>query len=211
MVQLRLQGPHGEIEISASCFPKICSAVSAKVNVDSYDHLQGLQLADTTSAEIGQQNIDVLIGSDYYFDVVSGHVIRGSSGPTAVNSLFGWILSGPTSAEESREMVASTNLILERPELMTLSPFDIHSENDELSDALQKFWDTESSGILEDTPTSQLNDGEFLKSIHFDKNEGRYEVCLPWKEGFVPASNEYDMCVVRLRQLHSRLKKHKNC
>ena len=164
-----------------------CSAVSAKVNVDSYDHLQGLQLADTTSAEIGQQNIDVLIGSDYYFDVVSGHVIRGSSGPTAVSSLFGWIsVSGPTSAEESREMFASTDLILERPELMTSSPFDIHSENDELSDALQKFWYTESLGVLEDTPTSQLNDGEFL----------------PWKEGFVPVSNEYDMCVVRLRQLH---------
>ena len=95
--------------------------MSAKVNVDSYDHLQGLQLADSISAEIGQQNIDVLIGSDYYFDVVSGEVIRGSNGPTTVSSLFGWILSGPTSAEESREIFASTNLILERPELMTES------------------------------------------------------------------------------------------
>ena len=42
VVQLRLQGPQGEIEISALCFPKICSAVSAKVNVDSYVHLEGL-------------------------------------------------------------------------------------------------------------------------------------------------------------------------
>ena len=74
---------------------------------------------------------------------------------------------------------------------------------------MQKFWDTESLAVQEDTPTSQLNDGEFLKSIHFDKSDGRYEVCLPWKVGFVPASNKYDMCVVRLRQLHSLLKKNK--
>ena len=74
---------------------------------------------------------------------------------------------------------------------------------------MQKFWDTESLGVREDMPTSQLNDGKFLKNINFDENEGRYEVCLPWNEGFVPASNEYEMCVMRLRQLHSRLKKTK--
>ena len=209
VVQLRLQGSQGEIEISALCFPKICSAVSAKVNIDNYEHLQGLQLADTSIAETSQQNIDVLIGSDYYFDVVSGDVIRDNNGTVAMTSLFGWILSGLTSVEESREKFVSTNLILERPELLTMSPFDIHSKNDELSNALQKFWDTELLGVREDTPTSQLNDGEFLKNIHFDENEERYEVCLPRKEGFVPASNKYEMCVMRLRQLHSRLKKNK--
>ncbi|KAL9954863.1 hypothetical protein ACROYT_G042448 [Oculina patagonica] len=32
---------------------------------------------------------------------------------------------------------------------------------------------------------------------------------MPWKESLVPASNEYELCVTRLRQLHSRLKKNK--
>ena len=54
---------------------------------------------------------------------------------------------------------------------------------------------------------SQSEGGEFLESIHFDENEARYEVGLPWKEGLVPASNEYELCVTRLRQLHSQLKK----
>ena len=208
VVQLRLQGSQGEIEISAICFPTICSALSAKVNIDNYEHLQGLELTDTSIVETSQQNIEVIIGSDYYFDVVSGDVIRDSNGPVAMSSLFGWILSGPTSVEESREKFVSKNLILERPKLMTMSPFDIHSENDELSNALQKFWDTESLGVREDTPTSQLNDGEFLKNIHFDENEGRYEMCLPWKEGFVPASKEYEM-FSEIETLHSRLKKNK--
>ena len=162
---------------------KICPAVSAKVNVDDYAHLQGLELADASIVEGDQQNIDVFGGSDYYFDVVSRDVIRGESGPVAVSSMFGWILSGHTSVEDSREKFATTNLIIERPKLMSLSRFDIHSENDELSNALQKFWNIESLGVRDEPFESQLDGGEFLKNIHFDENEGRYEVFLPWKEG----------------------------
>ena len=196
VVNLRLQGCQGEIELSALCFPKICSAVSAKVNIDSHAHLQGLELADMTIAEDGQQDIDVLIGSDYYFDVISGDVIRGNSGPVAVSSMFGWILSGPASSEESTDKYATTNLIIEKPELMTLQPFDIHNENDELCNALQKFWDSESLGLQgkPHMPASHLDGSEFLESIHFDEKGGRYEVGLPWKEDLVPAVNEYEMC-----------------
>ena len=183
--------------------------MSAKVNIDNYAHLQDLELADMSIAETGQQDIDVLIGSDYYFDIVSGDVIRSNSGPLEVSSMFGWVLSGPTSAEESREKYATTNLIIEKSESMTSSPFDIHSENEELCNALQKFWDTESLGVREEPPVSQSDIGEFLGSIHFDENEGRYEVGLPWKGGLVPASNECALCITRLRQLHSRLKKNK--
>ena len=209
VVNVRLQGSQGEIKISALCFPKICSAVSPKGNIDNHVHLQGLELADMSIAETGQQDINVLIGSDYYCNIVSGDVIRGSSGPVAVSIMLGWVFSAPTSVEESREKFATTNLIMERQELMILSPFDIHSENDELCNALQKFWDTESLGVREKPPESHSDGGDFLERIHFDENEGRYEVGLPWKEGLVPASNEYGLCVTRLRQLHSRLKKNK--
>ena len=174
VVNLRLQGSQGEIEISALCFPKICSAVSAKINVNNYAHLQGLELADTSIVEGSQQNIDVLIGSDFYFDVVSGDVVCGNSGPVALSSTFGWILSGHASVEESRDKFTTTNLIIEKPELMSLSPFDIHSENDELSHALHKFWDTESLGVRDEPPVSQFDGDEFVKNIHFDEKEGRY-------------------------------------
>ena len=77
---------------------------------------------------------------------------------------------------------------------MFVSRFDIHSENDELSNALQKFWDTESLGVRDEPFESKLDGGESLKNIHFDEKEGRYEVFLPWKEGHFPASNEYNVC-----------------
>lgn len=95
------------------CFPQICSPVSAKVNANNYVNLQGLELADTSIIEGDQQNIDVLIGLDYYFDVVSGNVITGESHPVAVGSMFGWILSGHTSVEDSRKKFVTTNLIIE--------------------------------------------------------------------------------------------------
>ena len=61
--------------------------------------------------------------------------------------------------------------------------------------------------MRDEPPVSQLDGDEFVKNIHFDEKEGRYEVRLPWKEGQFPASNEYELCVTRLRQLHSRLNK----
>lgn len=41
----------------------------------------------------------MLIGFDYYFDIVFGDVIRGSSGFVVVSSLFGWVLFGFISVE----------------------------------------------------------------------------------------------------------------
>ena len=164
VVNLHLQGAHGEIEVSALCFQKICSPVSAKVNVDNYFHLQGLELADSSIVDGDNQNIDVLIGSDYYYDVVSGDVVRGDSGPVAISSMFGWILSGHASEAEARDKFSTTNLIIERSKPMLVSPFDIHSENDELTNSLQKFWDTESLGVQYATKVPQVDGEEFLKA-----------------------------------------------
>ena len=37
-----------------------------------------------------------LIGSDYYWSVVTGETVRGGvDGPVAVHTRLGWILSGP--------------------------------------------------------------------------------------------------------------------
>ena len=41
-----------------------CSPLPKRVDVNKYSHLQDLELADRS--EIGQDAIDILIGSDYY-------------------------------------------------------------------------------------------------------------------------------------------------
>ena len=52
-----------------------------------------LELAN--SFNCSTQQIDILIGSDYYYDFISGEVVRGETGPVAVGSKLGWLLSGP--------------------------------------------------------------------------------------------------------------------
>ena len=45
-------------------------------------------------------------------------------------------------------------------------------------------------------------------TVDIEKDQSK-SMCNPWKEGCFPASDEYGMCVTRLRQLHTRLKKNK--
>ncbi len=58
-------------------FPIICSPLNSKVNTN-YAQLEGLELADF---------------DDHYWDVVTGDAVKGESGPTAVSSKLGWLLS----------------------------------------------------------------------------------------------------------------------
>ena len=45
--------------------------------------------------DISFDTIDVLIGSDYYWQLVSGRVVRGDDGPVALHTNLGWVLTGP--------------------------------------------------------------------------------------------------------------------
>ena len=72
----------------------------------------------------------------------------------------------------------------------------------ELANSLNRFWDIESAGITE-TSSKVNEDEQFLRFIKFDKDEGRYEVDLPWRE----QTDNFDLCVTRLNCLKARLKK----
>ena len=94
VVKLCLQTrSHKELELVALNYPVICSPLPNKINVADFVHLEGLDFADNFDST---ESIDVLIGSNYYWDFVTGDSIKGEHGPTAVDSKFGWLLSGPT-------------------------------------------------------------------------------------------------------------------
>jgi len=79
-----------DIVIHALTFPTICAPPATMVNPHQFVKLMELELANYPRSE-GNDSIDVLIGSDYYWDIVSGDVNRGD-GPTAVNSKLGLLL-----------------------------------------------------------------------------------------------------------------------
>ena len=127
----------------------------------------------------------------------------------AINSVFGWLVSGPTKEKDSFAGVATTNLIIESP--LTSQDYACTIENkdadSELTRAVQRFWETEAIGIKE---KSNHNESNFVRNIHFLDGEGRYQVGLPWKDEILPNSTGYNMCVKRLHQLQSRLKRDRN-
>ena len=106
---------------------------------------------------------------------------------------------------ESHPCVSTTSLIIESP--LPLPTLMIgNQDSEELTRAVKQLWETEAIGIEEKTKPNESN---FVSDVQFLDDEGRYEVGLPWKEETAPKSTGYNMCVRRLRQLQSRLKKDK--
>ena len=81
----------------------------------------------------------------------------------------------------------------------------VEGSDGQLFQDLSKFWETESIGIVDQTPCVIE---QFPKVILFNWTIGRYEIVLPWKSDVRPLSNCHALCVNRLNQLYKRL--HKN-
>jgi len=58
------------------------------------EYLSHLDLADHCSEEACLE-IDILIGCDHYWKLVTGQILHEADGPVAVNTRLGWVLSGP--------------------------------------------------------------------------------------------------------------------
>jgi len=78
------------LDIIAYTSTVICSPLPTLVNTQVYEHLDGLDLADGDYDS--SKPIDVLIGSDYYWSIVTGDTIVGNHGPVALSSKLGWLL-----------------------------------------------------------------------------------------------------------------------
>ena len=52
-----------------------------------------LQLTDECSTP--REESYILIGSNFYWNIVTGEIVKADEGPVAVNSRLGWLLSGP--------------------------------------------------------------------------------------------------------------------
>ena len=176
MFSLQLQGEDGvlDIELSALAFPVICSPVSTRINIQEFPHLDGLQFADNLDG--GDQSIDMLLGADYYYKIVTGEVIKGDTGPTAVGSKLGWLLLGPTSTTTSSYTMS--HLVIDGRREMLFE----EKGNDELVSNLKRFWDLESLGIVQKNESIASTD--ILRDITF--NGKRYEVGLR-KKRYLPS------------------------
>lgn len=131
--------------------------------------------------------IDVLIGSDYYWEFVTGNVIKRISDPVAMESKLGWILSGVVDISESshNNKISSMNLILHE------SDVGFTQSHDDLVCSLEKFWQTESIDICGSGKEFKAEVERFLSNVHY--NRKRYNVKLPLKEGAETLPDHYQL------------------
>ena len=196
MVKLYLQGLEGgeKFNISAPTLPVICSPLPSAVGIARYPHLCGLQLGNDYSTASGE--IDVLVGSNFYWSVVTGDTVWGDHGPFTVNSKLGWLLSGAIDTMEARQISHAYVVI-------TVDPFNSLQEDDDiLVDSLWRFWEVESFWIANPWSTSPKST-LFLPSLTFEN--GHYKVGLPWKNIQLGVPDHLSLCENRLRFLLHRL------
>ena len=115
-------------------------------------------------------------------------MIRGEGGLVAINSEFGWVVTGLTNDAESKSKVSSLNLLIEERGSST---------------QLNRFWEIESMGIQESNE-EESTDKEFLKNIQYLEDEERYEVNLPCKSRLdkdKPLLQEYDKIIKDLEKM----------
>ena len=175
------------------CEPLSCQPVS--LCQDSFDHLVGLDLADPSDGS-SRLEVDVLVGSDQYWELTTGKVRRGRSGPVAINTELGWVLSGP--ATSPNQIQPFTSLLTH-----TLRVDSGTQAVQALDDRLKSFWELESFGISPHSNTNPSVHDEFEGSVSFV--DGRYEVELLWKKSHPPLADHYNLCLKRLRGLIRRL------
>ena len=143
----------------------------------------------------------VLIGADYYWHFLTGAIKRGESGPTALQTKVGWVLSGPVQGGSTLNSTQVNFMNTHALRVDTHDQFmDESLENRALERKLAEFWDLEAIGI---SPEEKSVYERFNEDITF--TDGRYEVKLPWKECHATPPDNCTLCQRRLKSLTRRL------
>ena len=131
--------------------------------------------------------LDILIGSDYYDDIVKTDTIRIDSGLYLISSILGWMFSGriPGASENGTDNVMFVQ------------------ENVDVSRAC---WNLEAIGVRNEFDNLQDEEiiDNFNKTVRKDKE--RYEVSWPWKLSKYELLSNYPLVEGRLKSLVKNFK-----
>ena len=145
--------------------PIICPPLSNNVQLTEIPlEFKALNVADP---------VDILIGNDHYAQVIIGNTKKSNDEQwMAIESKFGWLLSGPT-PKMIQEKTFSTVC-----QIINAGP----TEDDNLNETFKKFWEVSKvpEEFGEDDATGVQK--HFQDTIIFNQDTNRYNVRLPWKD-----------------------------
>ncbi|UYV83241.1 hypothetical protein LAZ67_23000262 [Cordylochernes scorpioides] len=133
-----------------------------------------------TKVDNNKTEIDILIGGDYYGQLLTGKIEQLAGGLTAIQTVLGWTLIGNTSSERpetSAQMVIT--LLATQPRVTSL-------------------WELETIGIQDPTEVISEKEKNVLMQEKFHEkicrgHDERYPVSLPWKEGIRTIPNNLEI------------------
>ncbi|KAK3748158.1 hypothetical protein QZH41_006187 [Actinostola sp. cb2023] len=191
VVTFTLHAEKENLRITALATPIICPPLSIKMkNFEIPPELKGLKLADKTN---GNLEVDIVIGNDQFGQLITGKMIKTSNEAIiAMESKFGWLLSGPTSSNCNRDTTRCQRA-------------DIQMVDTKLDNILTKFWEINQIPQENETDSSVIK--TFEETIQFNAATGRYNVKLPWKKNKNDLPSNFNLSMKRLISLQRSLYK----
>ncbi|KAJ8978287.1 hypothetical protein NQ317_001566, partial [Molorchus minor] len=179
--------------IEALVLPKLCADMpSIQIDKINWPHISNIKLADNSFNKPGP--IDMLIGAELYPHILKSGRICGAEGqPSALDTIFGWVLLGKihdTSVSENSNSLVTC----------CTSTFPLEA-------ALMKFWELESvASKIHISPEDEQCEELFKETLSRD-NTGRFIVSLPFRQGEPDLGDTYTSTLRRFLSLESRLSK----
>lgn len=200
------------LQINANVVPQIAGSIQRRPvhlkSLKNWDYLWGqFPLADDLPKETETSSVELLIGNDYYLDIILPQKIEVQRGLYMLGSKLGWILSGRTSeiTNETNEasMLIMTYGVKVGKETSMLTAVD---QSFPLKPNLEDFWRLESIGINESPVVSDdsIALDKFNETLRYES--GRYTVTWPWKNGKPDLPENRALAVGRLKSLLRRMK-----
>lgn len=161
-------------------------------NVDGWDIPQNIVLSDPTFNR--SSKIDLLIGAEYFFELLSIGQIKMEGRPTLQKTLFGWVVSG----RYDRLLVPNATVCLVSSQE--------EQDNLRLNEIVEQFWNLEKV----DSQKAFLSAEEERSEDHFVRNvvrgnDGRFVVRLPFKENPDVLGDSLSIAKKRFFSLERRL------
>ena len=231
MVDLALSD---QVSISLVVTDHICEPLHGQpLDEQSVGEMKSYQLADESCVKGGPLPIDILVGVDNYWKIVTDQVVRLKSGVVIMSTLFGWVLSGEVCSRKSLvhggTLLAHTLLVhdelpsIERYGLFAQDPWysPAHSlcckqvpvsdpvdiQDDDLEEVkcdLERFFDLDTLGIRPEREISPVLE-EFLHTVSQDPVSKRFTVSLPRKRNITSLPSNFNSSLRRLDSLASKL------
>ena len=180
-------------KLAGNVVPNICCAVE-KRPMQPNPRLTKLVLAEPLATKAERVEIDILVGSDYYYDFIGKERIEMPDGTLLLDSTLGFIPTGKQKMARTQEEVVMTSMA-------TIG--EIQSAEFDL----RRFWALEQIGIEPDKEkaTDEKVHDQFKENIRFV--DGRYFVSWPWKEDAESLPTNFNLASGRLQSLLNRIGK----